>query len=44
MLLIGGCELSLERNPVSKIENITLDKSTGNLIDEETKTTEASNT
>ena len=43
MLLIGGCELSLERNPVAKIENITLDVGTGNLVDEEIKTSEATN-
>ncbi len=29
MLLIGGCELSLERNPVNYIETVTIDDQTG---------------
>lgn len=37
MLLIGGCELSLERNPVAQIEQVTVDESSGALSVEETK-------
>ena len=37
MLLIGGCELSLERNPVAKIDQINIDENTGVLAVEEFK-------
>jgi len=31
MLVIGGCELALEKNPYSTIEMITSEKETGKL-------------
>ena len=40
MLMIGGCELSLERNPVGEIQSVTVDENTGQLVDEEVKVEE----
>ena len=31
MLVIGGCELALEKNPYSSIEMLTFDKETGKI-------------
>ena len=41
MLLIGGCELSLERNPIGQIQKVTVDENTGQLTSEEEKISES---